>query len=199
MKTSTRFVASIMLLSGILFTGSALAEDGPMKIAVANPSRILQQMQETQAKNTALQQEQAGLAAENKKRIEDIEAAQDKLVKFSKKGTPDFNEQANKLLEMRVQLQVWGEMKKSELGRRHKEEIKALFEKIQATIAQIAQERKIDLVITDFSTDIPDDLDAVTPEQLHQMISQKNVLFTGKGVDISAEVTARLDAAYKKK
>ena len=187
-----------LFLAALLFAClPAAAQDAAVRIAVANPSRILQQMQETQDKNKALKDEQAKLTAEGQAKVEEMKTVQEKM-KFSKKGTPDFNEKVNALSKMRVELQVWDETKKQELTRMHKEQIKALFEKIQATIAQIAAEKKIDLVLTDFGADLPEDLEGVSPEDLHRMINQKNILFTGKGVDISAEVTARLDAAYKK-
>ena len=197
MKILTPFATSILLCSATFLTGISRAEEGAGRIAVANPSRILQQMQETQDKNKALKDEQNKLTGEGQKKVEDIKVFQEKL-KFSKPGTADYKESTNKLLQMRVELQVWDEVKKAELTRQHKEEIKALFEKIQVTIAQVALDKKIDLVITDFGVDLPEDLEAITPEDLHRMINQKNVLYAGKGVDISAEVTAKLDAAYKK-
>jgi hypothetical protein len=66
-------------------------------------------------------------------------------------------------------------------------------------VAQIAQERKIDLVIADYAVEIPEDLDSVQPDQLNAMLHQRQVLYAAKGVDITAEVIARLDAAYSKK
>ena len=195
MKMLTRFLP--LLTTAALLVPVSVAQDVAVRVAVANPSRILQQMQETQDKNKALKDEQAKLTAEGQKKVEDMKALQEKL-KFSAKGSKDYNEMTSKLLQMRVELQAWDEVKKAELTRQHKEEIKALFEKIEATITTIAQEKKIDLVVTDFGADIPEDLDPISPEDLHRLINSKNVLFTAKGVDISAEVTARLDAAYKK-
>ena len=198
MKFINKFALAALFVAGMACVQRAGAEDGAVRIGVANPSKILQQMQETQEKNKAMQAEQVTLNAEEKKRLEEIKDLGEQREKFSKKGTPEYNEKSNQILAKRVDLQVWGELKKAELTRRHKEDIKALFGKIQQTIGQVAQEKKIDLVITDFGVDLPEDTDTVTPENLHAMIGQKNILYTNKGVDISAEVTARLDAAYKK-
>jgi Skp family chaperone for outer membrane proteins len=125
-----------------------------------------------------------------------MEKARDESKAFPK-GSKEFREATNKIMEKTIQLQAWGELKKAELARRHKEEIKALFDEITAAVAQVAQDKKIDLVIADTSAEMPPDLDAVTPEQLHGLIRQKNVLYSNKGVDISDEVIIRLDAAYK--
>ena len=192
-------IRSISLAVALLLAIPARAEDGAVRIGVANPSRILQQMKETLDKNKALKDEQTALSAEGAKKVEDIKAAQKKLQEFTARGTKDFKEGSAKLVQMRIELQAWDEVKKAELTARHKEEIKALFEKIQATIAEVAKEKKIDLVITDFGMDIPEDIESISPEDLHRLINQKNVLYMAKGVDISAEVTARLDAAYSKK
>ena len=199
MKLSMKFMLPA-LLAGLVLTSPARAQDAATRIAVANPSRIFQQMQETQDKNKTMEAERVTLNAEEQKRVQEIKDLRDPNgpLKFLKKGTPEHDKKMNEIVQKTVELQAWGEVKKAELGRRHKEEIKAIFIKIQATIAQIAQEKKIDLVLTDFGAELPEDLDQVTPEQLHGMIAQKNVLFAAKGVDISTEVTARLDAAYKK-
>ena len=198
MKFMTQLMLPALFIAAVASARPAAAQDAATRIATANPSRILQQMQETQEKNKAMQAEQVTLNNEEKKRVDEIKDLGEQRDKFSKKGTPEYLEKSNQILQKRVDLQVWGELKKAELTRRHKEDIKALFGKIQQAIGQVAQEKKIDLVITDFGAEIPDDDDPLTPDQLHALIAQKNVLYTNKGVDISAEVTARLDAAYKK-
>jgi Skp family chaperone for outer membrane proteins len=198
MKMYQKLSVWMLVLSGIAVARPAAAADGSVRIAVANPSRILQQMQETQDKNKALKDEQAKLTAEGQKKVQDLKDLQDKRDKFTKKRTPEYNDQTNELLQKQVELQTWDQVKKAEMARQHKEDIKALFEKIQKAISEVAQEKKIDLVLTDFGAEIPDDVEALTPEQLHAMISQKNVLFSTPGLDISAEVIARLDATYKK-
>ncbi len=193
-------ICAALLVAGLGFAWSADAEDGAARVATANPSRILSAMKKTIDKNASEQQERVALDAESKQKvaeIKDMEKARDESKAFPK-GSKEYREATNKILEKTIQLQAWGELKKAELARRHKEEIKALFDEITAAIAQVAQDKKIDLVIADTSAEIPADLDSVTPEQLHGLIRQKNILYANpKGVDISDEVIIRLDAAYK--
>jgi Skp family chaperone for outer membrane proteins len=156
-------------------------------------------MQKTKDKNASEQQERTALDAEQKQKvaeIKDMEKARDESKVFTK-GTPEWREATNKILEKSIQLQTWGELKKAELARRHKEEIKALFDEILSAIKQVALDKKIDLVVADTSAEIPADLDTLTPEQLHALIRQQNVLFANKGTDISDEVVLRLDRDYK--
>lgn len=175
----------------------AAAQEGAVRVATANPSKILSQMQETKVRNTALESERQDLATQEQAKVKEIQDMQ-KQMEFIKKGTAEYKEASGKILQKKIDLETWGKLKQADLTRRHKEGIKELVDKIDAAIAVIAAEKKIDLVIADFGVDFPEDLDTLTPEQLHALIRQKNVLFTGKGVDISADVVTRLDAAYKK-
>jgi Skp family chaperone for outer membrane proteins len=190
----SRFLLPALALCAVL---PAAAQDGTVRIATANPSKILSQMQETKDRNAALEGERQNLAAQEQskvKEIQDLKKQQDLI----KKGTAEYNKAANDILQKSIELQTWGKLKEADLARRHKDGIRELVAKIDEAIAQIAKEKKIDLVLADFGVELPEDLESITPEQLHAMIRQKNVLFTGKGVDISADVVTRLDAAYKK-
>jgi Skp family chaperone for outer membrane proteins len=198
MKFMTKSVMPALFVAALAFARPSFAQDAATRIATANPGKILQQMQERQDKQNALKNDEVALNAEGKKKLDEIKELGEQREKFSKKGTPEYTAKSNDILEKQIQLQVWDEVKKQELLRRHNEEFKALFAKIQQMIATVAQEKKIDLVITDFGADFPDDLTGLSADQMRQIIGQKNILYTNKGVDISAEVTARLDAAYKK-
>ena len=197
MKLMTKFVVPALFLTALNFTSPSTAQDGAVHVAIANPSRILADMKETKEKNETEKKERQQLDDQEKAKVKEIQDIKEQRDKFSGKNTADWKTKTDQILTKSVELQTWVELKKAELTRRHKEEIKALFDKIQTTIAQVAADKKIDLVIADYGTDFPEDLDAVTPDQLHALIRQKNVLFSGKGVDISSDVTARLDAAYK--
>lgn len=190
--------AVLVAVLGLVAARPAAAQDaGTARVAVANPAKILSALQETadlkkneQGEISKLQEQEQAKG----KAIQDLKGQRDK---FTKKGTPDWDKQTGDLVQKSVEARVWAESEQARLTRRNKEQTKALFEKIQAAIAQIAQERKIDLVLTDFGRDLPDDVDDVTPDALRQLISQKTVLFANKGVDLSDDVIARLNAAYK--
>ena len=197
MKLMNNLVVSALVVAALTFVGTASAQQGAIHVGTANPSRILSEMKETKVLNKTELAERQQLDDQKKAKVKEIEDLKEQRDKFSKKKTPDWNEKTNQILTKTVELQTWNELKKVELTRRHNEEIKALFEKIQAAIGQVATDKKIDLVITDYGMDFPEDMDTVTPDQLRILIRDKNVLFSVKGVDISSDVTARLDAAYK--
>jgi Skp family chaperone for outer membrane proteins len=201
MTLLNKLFAPALVIAGLVAAVAprvAAAEDGPTKIATINPSKVLGQMQETKDKNQSQSTELQNLEKEQKQKVDEIKGMTEHRDSFLKKGTSEYNDATAKILEKSISLKTWFELTKSQLARRHKEEIMALFDKIQAATAQIAQEKKIDLVMTDYGIDVPEDMESVSLEALHAMIRQKNVIYSRKGIDISAEVTARLDAQYKK-
>ena len=199
MPLFTRSLILASLVVGLLSGArSAGAEESP-KVATVNPQKVFDTMQETQEKKKAQNTEVKDLQAQEDQQLNEIKEMQKQRDATMRKGAPEYTSRTNEIMDKTIKLRVWHEVKNQELGRRHKEEVKALFDKIQATVAQIAQERKIDLVVADYAIEIPDDLDAVQPDQLNALLRQRQVLFAAKGVDITAEVIARLDAAYSKK
>jgi len=177
---------------------AAAAEESP-KVATVNPQKVFDTMQETQDKKKAQSNEVKDLQAQEDQQLNEIKEMQKQRDAMTKKGSADYVKQNNEIMDKTVKLRVWHEVKNQELGRRHKDEVRALFDKIQAAVAQIARERKIDLVIADYAIEIPEDLDQVQPDQLNALLRQRQVLYAAKGVDITAEVIARLDAGYSKK
>jgi Skp family chaperone for outer membrane proteins len=184
---------------GLVAARPAAAQEagGTARVAVANPAKILSALQETADLKKAEQGEIGKLQEQEQAKAKAIQDLKGQRDKFTKKGTADWDKQTADLVQKSVEARVWAETEQARLTRRNKEQTKALFEKIQGAIAQIAQERKIDLVMTDFGRDLPDDVDDITPDALRQLIAQKSVLFAGKGVDLSDDVIARLNASYK--
>ena len=199
MKLSMKSVIFVSLMAFTLLPGSVRADGGATRIATANPAKIFQQMRETNDKKKAGAAELAALQTDAEAKAKEIDTMANILKTDYRKGTADYNTKMQEILKKRIDFQVWQELKKAEMARKGKEDTKAVFVKIQEAIAAVAAEKKIDLVITETNNDFPEDLDAVTPEQLQQILDRRNVLYAAKGVDISSEVTVRLDAAYKPK
>src|SRR5206468_7893135 len=112
-------VCAALMVAALGFAWTAKAEEGAVRVATANPSRILSAMQETKDKNAGEQQERTALDAEQKQKvaeIKDMEKARDESKAFPK-GTKEFREATNKIMEKTIQLQAWGELKKAELAR----------------------------------------------------------------------------------
>lgn len=189
-------LASLLIAATAAIAPARQAAAQDSKVGVANLSRIIQSMQEAQDKNKTKADELRRLDEEQKAKAQAIENLKKDRENF-KKGSPEYAERNQQILQKSVELQSWNELQKLDLTRRQKDEIKSFYDKINAAIQQVATDKKLDLVIADFSVEIPPDLDTVNPEQLQQIIRQKQVLYTAKGVDISDEVINRLNAQYK--
>lgn len=196
LQHTPRWSLVLIALLGFGLSRPVFAEGG-VKIAVANPSKILSSMEETKELKKAEDVEIQRLEAEKGARSKELQDMKEKRDKFTAKGTPDYDKQTNELIQKSADMRIWAEVQQAKLTEHNKLQMKALFDKIQAAIAEISQQRNIDLVLTDFGGDIPQDLEDIAPDRLRQLISQKSVLYAAKGIDITDDVIARLNANFK--
>ena len=187
----------VTLLAAFAVALPAAAQDGATRVATANPSKILAEMQETKDLNKKEADERQKLTEEERGRVAEVQKMREDRDKFVTRGTPEWEEKSQSVLAKTVELQTWAALKKAQLERKHKEELRALFNKITTASKDVASQKKIDLVVADYGGEIPLDLDPLTPDQLHGLIRNQNILFAGKGVDISSEIITSLDAKYK--
>ena len=117
MKLLSKLLAPALFLSALTFAMPALA-DGAIHVATANPSRILAQMKETQAKNKTEQTERQQLDEQEKAKVKEIQDIKEQRDKFSAKNTPDWKTKTDQILTKSIELQTWVELKKAELTRR---------------------------------------------------------------------------------
>jgi Skp family chaperone for outer membrane proteins len=191
-----RYLLVLLAMVGLGISRPAIA-DGGTKIAVANPSKILALMDETKDLKKAEEGEIQRLDAEKQTKGKELQDMKSKRDNFTRKGTPDYDKQTGELIQKSADLRVWADVQQARLTEKNKQQMKTLFDKIQSAIAEVSQQKNIDLVLTDFGGDIPQDLEDIAPDRLRQIISQKSVLYAAKGVDITDDVIARLNANYK--
>jgi Skp family chaperone for outer membrane proteins len=174
-----------------------LAQNAP-KIAVANPSTILMNLQETKDMQARLDQEKKTLGnieLDKRAKIKDLTSARDAL----KPDAPQYAEKNKELQAAQVDLEVWGRIMQADGQRTFKQQLKQLYDKVTAGVAEIAAEKHIDLVIAEIKPEIPENLDQVNPDQLRALMTQRNVLFVASQLDITQDVIAAMDAKYTKK
>jgi Skp family chaperone for outer membrane proteins len=184
------------LLAAILAVPARAEDAHGLKIAVCNPARIFNDMQETKTLQSKMVEEQNKFVASAHER----EAAMEQLKKARNDFKPDhpqYSEANDKLMQATVEYKVWGESQRALAQHMRKREMKMLFEKIQAAVAEIARKENIDLVFADSRDPLPDDLDPIDINQLRGMILQKDVLYASDKIDISQKVLTLLEARYK--
>ena len=169
-----------------------------LRIATANPGRILQEMAERNEMKTKLDAEIQSLGAEEQQRVQkikELQAARDLL----KQETPQWEDANRQLLTASIELRTWTEVSKNALDNRQKQQIKTLYGKIVEAIGEVAQQRGIDLVIADQQRELPQNVDQMSVQQLRAELTQRDVLYSAAKVDISGDVIALLDKKYREK
>lgn len=166
------------------------------RIAMVNPSRIFAEMQETKDLKEKLEAQRQRLVAQEKEKRDEIQSLQQSRDQF-KPDHPQYEEINNKLMKAAIDFKSWGELTKLEAERNQKRQMRTLFEKIQRAVGEIAQRDGLDLVVADTQPELPENMDAISFNDLRQIINQRNLLFASKKADISDAVLAVLDAQYR--
>src|SRR5580698_7845675 len=154
----TILVAALFAATLVAAHAPARADDVVLKIAICNPLKIATQLQEYKDMVEKVKADSTNLEAQLEQRKEKIKSMGDEL-KLLLPDSPQYAEKNNDLIQYQIETEVWTKMQQIDQTRKQKTNTKALFDKIQATIGQIAKDRGFNLVLADHSADIPDDLD----------------------------------------
>lgn len=190
-----------LLLPGAARTSAAQPpsgsqSQGPVKVATIDPSRVFNEMQETKDLRQKMALEGQRLMAQEKERREEIEALQQSRAQF-KPDHPQHEEINRKLTKAVVEFKNWRDFTTVDAERNQKRQLRQLFERMQAAVAEVAQRDGIDVVVSSAQPEIPDDLEQVKYDDLRRIINQRTLLYASAKADISDEVLALLDAKYK--
>ena len=169
---------------------------GDVRVAMANPSRIFREMQETKDLQESLRSEGVKLTAEEKEKRAELQTLQNKRNQL-KPDTPQWDEFNTDLMDAALEFRLWGEQTKAKAARTQKRQMKHLFEQIEQAIAEVAERDGYDLVVADQRPELPENLDEINFDQLRALINSRNVLYASAKADISDQVIAMLDARYK--
>ena len=167
------------------------------KIAIANPIKILNELQETKDINGAMTQEQTtfkGDLAKKEEELKGIQGARDQL----KPDAPQWAEKNNELVQKKAMAEAWAQNAQLDMRRRFRDQAKRMQGKIDVAINTIAKNKKIDIVVADQKPEVTDQmLDGMNPQQIMGVLFGRNVLYADNALDITQEVIAELDKVYK--
>lgn len=123
-----------------------------------------------------------------------IERGNRSLQEELKPGTDEFRNRRKEIALMEAELQWFMETEGQKVERGLAESLRSIYNDIQATAREIAEEKKIDVVLAadQLPPDTPD-----SPQQVRQHILLQKVLYWSPGVDLTQDVIARLNAKYK--
>jgi Skp family chaperone for outer membrane proteins len=199
-----RLLAGRFLALGLLAGGAAIvalpqsASAQSTKIAVVNVQRVYNDMQETKAMTVRMAEEGKKLNAEMEAKAQELQKlrAERDDKDHLKPGTPQWEEVNQKLITKSVELKNWRDSKQALQEDAYKQQVKKLFEKVEAAVAEVAKAEGYDIVIADTSAG-QDALDQADLRTLKAMLLQKSVLFANDKSDITQRVIISLDGKYK--
>jgi outer membrane protein len=203
MKGPNMFSLRLMSLAALASLCVALsapnthAQAADAKIVVANTVRVFNEMEESKALNVSLQNELNNLKNESTQRKTAIDNLKNDLTRF-KPDNAQYNEISKQILQKQIEYENWGRLTEADLARRQKQQMKALFDKIETAVSDVAKQRGYDIVVAQQNLEFPPlENPQVTVDSVKATINQHNMLFVNPKFDITAEVIATLDQRYK--
>ncbi|MGE5297428.1 MAG: OmpH family outer membrane protein [Solirubrobacterales bacterium] len=184
------FLVCVLLSLGLLEYGRAAAPAaGPtLKVGVVSMKAVFQASAKHKqyAAGAMARQSQARMQLDNlKKEIEGDDAE----LKALKQGTPDYTQQLQVVLEKRAKMQSQQEFLKQQSVLEDKKWLEDLYQAFARATKALAQEKGLDMVLERTEPEFP-----IPSDELMSTLYMHKVLYAGGCVDLTTEVTARLDA-----
>ena len=166
------------------------------KVGVVNVGAISGKILETKDLQADLTNEQQLLDAAVKGHQAQLEDQKQQLRNF-KVGSDQYKQKFNDLQDTATKFNIEDQQRKNRLVNEVVERKRQLYVELQEAVANIAKQRGLDLVIVEPEMQMPASAQGMDPQQFETMMSQKTVLFASPKVDLTEEVVAAMDMAYK--
>ncbi|MDD5063561.1 MAG: OmpH family outer membrane protein [Phycisphaerae bacterium] len=160
-----------------------------LKIAVVSIRKIFQDCKKSVGYREEAAAEQNKIIAELEKLSGEIDAEKAGL-KTLKEGSSDYMTRAKGLFEKQASYQARQEFYKQQLELKDKMWTKELYQDILRTAGEIAKEKRLDLVLREDEVDFSE----TNANELGLALRMQKLLYSGGCLDITDEITARLDA-----
>jgi Skp family chaperone for outer membrane proteins len=193
-----RYAMFVTVLSAMLASSAAFAQAPPAAthIGIVNLGKVfrsVQEMKDIQAKQEADTNSLKTLANQHQSELDNMKQ---ELRNGPKPDSKEWDEKLTALETKSVQYESDLKLRQADMSRNFSKQLKLVFDKVQASVADLAKQKGLDLVLTENLPDLAPGQE-VTPDQMAQLLAQHNVLFAGANIDITDEVIAALDAQYK--
>ncbi|MFZ0034508.1 MAG: OmpH family outer membrane protein [Sedimentisphaerales bacterium] len=160
-----------------------------LKAGVVSIQKIFQECKRSISYREEAIAEQNRIIAELDKLSKEIEAEKAGL-KTLKEDSSDYTVQAKELFEKQASYQAQQEFYKQQLDMKDRLWMKKLYQDILRMAGEIAKEKGLDLVFKEDEVDFSE----TSASELGLAIRVQKLLYSGGCLDITDEVTARLDA-----
>lgn len=165
---------------------------GPTKVAVCNLGDLFSKYQRARDMLDKLEKKRQEFVAEGQKRIAVLENQTQQLGGYVE-GKPEFKKLDEKIVSGTIELEVWKKMQQRSILTSHMAMTKVIYQQMRETIAEVAKERGIDLVIQ-FD---PQKIEAKNAQEWQMMVKMRQVLYSDSQMDITAAVLQKLNETYQ--
>lgn len=192
-RTRLMPLVAVMALAGAAVVPARAQE--ATKLGIANTSQIFSQIKETKDLQQKIQEHVKSLGQQEQTKRANIGALQEARNQF-KPESQQFQEKNQELMRAAIEMETWGRISKADLDREKKQQMKYVFDKIEAAVSDVAKQRGLDLVIADQRSEIGN-VEQISEDQLRVILNQRIVLYSTPTVDITNDVIAYMDKNYK--
>ena len=194
MNIKVRTVGILLGAAALLATiqyGYAASESTPAasKIGIVSIRTVFNTSKRHAQYRSQVLQAQSRARAQLDDMTKDIDAEEAGL-KALKEGTADYMKQLQTILKKRADLNSQGEYLKQQRSLEDKNWMEVLYQETLKIVQAVAKEKGLTLVFERTEPEFP-----VSSEELMMTFSTHKVIYADGCVDLTAEVTARLDAA----
>lgn len=185
-----------IVMFGILSLGTMSFAADPARIAIADPAKVFTDIRELKDLRAKIDSDRLlleGMDREKRENLNSLKAARDAL----KPGTQQYKEKNVELNKVAIEYDSWSKINQADFAREQKLQMKSLYQKIEAAIAEVAKTKGFDLVLADHRPEFPEDLDQINMDNLRALINSRTVMFANEKVDITNDVVIYLDQKYR--
>lgn len=189
-----RMKIGAVVLAGVLWSGFGTAEAAP-NVAVVNIAAASEKYAKTTELEAQFDAMRKKIGQERDAMKEKIERANRALQEEIKPGTDEYRKRTKEIALMDAELKWFVENEGQKVEKGLAESLRSIYDDIQTAAAQIAAEKKIDIVLASdkLPPEVPD-----SAQQLRQHILLQKVIYWNPSTDLTEEVIARLNANFKK-
>jgi len=191
----SRRLASLVLAGLLLWPAVSRGQEGTVKIAVCNLTRVFQQLDEAKVIEDRMRNEQTKAQVDSGRMQQEIKDLQTVLRGY-KPGSVAYMDNNAKLTKKIVEYVVWARVTELQMQRTDKEFVKALFDKVREASKEVAEKRKIDVVFNERRPELGD-MEKLKPQDVRAIILQNDVLYMNQKVDITDDVILLMNQKYQ--
>ncbi len=183
-------------MSLLAWARPAAADDasGSVKIAVCDPIKVLNQIQEGKDSMAKWKQEGDSLTDQATAKKSQLQSEQDAL-KLILPTSDDYETKVETFIQHQADAQAWLQAAQMNMARKQRTEEKTMFDKILKTIGDLAQAQGLSVVINGAHADFPE-LDKMDANAFVQTILLHTALYSDTKLDITQQVIIAMDKAY---